>query len=630
MIIKNTELQNQINFLDKAELKEQLKFIKSNEKNKFSAGVMMESFLRGIRDLGYKSVSYAINELIDNSIQAGASKIAVMTPAVGNYITDVIIADNGHGMHPDMLPFAVSWGGTHRQGNRKGFGKYGYGLPSSTVSMGKVYTVYSKLADNSEWSSITVNLNSALANNNEHFDPNAVFGTVESIEKLPIDMLDELNKNGFDAKQLISGTIIHVQEIDKIKNLKPTLEQEMIEDFGASYYDFFPNVSISVNDKAVEGIDPLFATPGLKYYHSKENGVSSSGEHYSVQKLPIKHIDTSGKEIDTESVITIRMNQLPADWATENGKLAASTDKKTELGRRFAFLKNNNGVVFKRLGRRIDVSTKNPLSTFGNNTRYTRIEIDFPPSLDEHFEMNTSKQQVIPTAKFWQKIIDKSNPKVKEALGSFSRQYQEDMNAIRFKVNTTKAKLVAESGKTHDEVLMEESILRGGPTATLENIEREKRAAIKRDEKIASLAKTRGVNVEQAAQAYELEYASHKYKKTEQKMGTRGPVFRTEEHGGTVEVILNSDHQWFKKVYQNSSLSNAQRLAWTTYFFAIGEKIAQYPEDDQDFLLNFFMKVSDRYTEALRKKNMDDPDLPIEDPLDDVLDALKPTETTVN
>ena len=102
MNTKNTELQNQIGFLDKAELKEQLKFIKSESKNKFSAGVMMESFLRGIRDLGYKSVPYAINELIDNSMQAGASKIAIVTPAVKNYITDVIIADDGHGMHPDM------------------------------------------------------------------------------------------------------------------------------------------------------------------------------------------------------------------------------------------------------------------------------------------------------------------------------------------------------------------------------------------------------------------------------------------------------------------------------------------------------------------------------------------------
>ena len=630
MNTKNTELQNQIGFLDKAELKEQLKFIKSEAKSKFSAGVMMESFLRGIRDLGYKSVSYAVNELIDNSIQAGASNIAIMTPAVGNYITDVIIADNGHGMHPDMLPFAVSWGGTHRQGNRNGFGKYGYGLPSSAVSMGKVYTVYSKLEANSEWSSITVDLNSALVNNNEHFDPEAVFGPVKSTQELPIDLLDELELNGFDVKQLISGTIIHVQEIDKIKNLKPTLEQEMIEDFGGTYYDFFPSISIKVNNKVIEGIDPLFVTPGLKYYSSKENGVYSSGEHYSVQKLPIKHIDNSGKEIDTESVITIRMNQLPADWAMENDKTVSSSNLKTELGRRFRFLKNNNGVVFKRLGRRIDVNSKNPLGDWRNNQRYTRVEIDFPPTLDEHFEMNTSKQQVIPTTKFWQKIIDKSNPKILEAMKSFEEQYKTELATRKFKINTQKSKLVADSGKTHDEVLMEESILRGGPTASLENIEREKRAAIKRDEKIASLSKTRGVNVEQAAQAYELEYASHKYKKTEQKLGKRGPVFRTEEHGGTVEVILNSEHQWYKKVYQNSSLPNAQRLAWTTYFFAIGEKIAECPEDDQAMYLNFFSRVSDRYTEALNKKDMSDPDLPVEDPLEDVLDALKPSETSVN
>ncbi len=48
-----------------------------------------------------------------------------------------MIYDDGHGMVKDMLSVAVTWGGTHRQGSRKGFGKYGYGLPSASLSIAK-------------------------------------------------------------------------------------------------------------------------------------------------------------------------------------------------------------------------------------------------------------------------------------------------------------------------------------------------------------------------------------------------------------------------------------------------------------------------------------------------------------
>ena len=49
----------------------------------------------------------------------------------------MVIYDDGHGMVKDMLTVAVTWGGTHRQGSRKGFGKYGYGLPSASLVLQK-------------------------------------------------------------------------------------------------------------------------------------------------------------------------------------------------------------------------------------------------------------------------------------------------------------------------------------------------------------------------------------------------------------------------------------------------------------------------------------------------------------
>jgi hypothetical protein len=39
--------------------------------------VIADAFLRGMKDLGYKSTARAIDEIIDNSIQAGARNIHI-------------------------------------------------------------------------------------------------------------------------------------------------------------------------------------------------------------------------------------------------------------------------------------------------------------------------------------------------------------------------------------------------------------------------------------------------------------------------------------------------------------------------------------------------------------------------
>ena len=138
-----TELELQKEFIENPELKEQLEFIKQGGASGIQGVVLVEAFLKGIRDLGYKDSAYALNEINDNSFQAGARNIHYELIGTSNKIDELVIYDDGHGMVKDMLPVAVTWGGTHRQDSRKGFGKYGYGLPSASLSLAKKYTIYS-------------------------------------------------------------------------------------------------------------------------------------------------------------------------------------------------------------------------------------------------------------------------------------------------------------------------------------------------------------------------------------------------------------------------------------------------------------------------------------------------------
>ena len=73
--------------------------------------VAPESFLRGIRHIGYKSNIEAIAELVDNSIQAYAQRVdLVLGFADGCQPTrpvQLAIIGDGHGMSPAMLRFAM-------------------------------------------------------------------------------------------------------------------------------------------------------------------------------------------------------------------------------------------------------------------------------------------------------------------------------------------------------------------------------------------------------------------------------------------------------------------------------------------------------------------------------------------
>src|SRR5438270_198838 len=116
-------------------------------KNGFDYGLTVaDAFIRSIRSLGYKHCGTALDELIDNSIEATAENVHIVFGFDGSDAKPVALAtvDDGAGMVPDMLRAAVAWGGTDREDSVAGFGRFGYGLPSASVSQGRRFTVLSR------------------------------------------------------------------------------------------------------------------------------------------------------------------------------------------------------------------------------------------------------------------------------------------------------------------------------------------------------------------------------------------------------------------------------------------------------------------------------------------------------
>lgn len=114
--------------------------------------------IKAMRSSGYKDCAYALAELIDNSIQAGESlsrpvNVEVICVDRSGYETEsgrrqldrIAVYDNAAGMTPDTLRSALQFGvGTHLQASaQKGIGKFGMGLPNSSISQCRRVDVWS-------------------------------------------------------------------------------------------------------------------------------------------------------------------------------------------------------------------------------------------------------------------------------------------------------------------------------------------------------------------------------------------------------------------------------------------------------------------------------------------------------
>jgi len=93
---------------------QQREYVKSLDDRGFNYSVVMaEAFVQGIRDLGYKSTGTALDELVDNSIDANATAVNIAF-GYGEDSTNkpqaLAVIDNGDGMIPDMIRASCLWG----------------------------------------------------------------------------------------------------------------------------------------------------------------------------------------------------------------------------------------------------------------------------------------------------------------------------------------------------------------------------------------------------------------------------------------------------------------------------------------------------------------------------------------
>jgi hypothetical protein len=548
--MSNTVSEGKVTVLSE-DLAAQRAYVKKLENQRFDFGLVFENaFVRGMRDIGYKSTGTAINELIDNSIQAEATALHVLMGYEPRNRSQkkpdrLAVIDNGHGMDPTMIRAAVLWGGSHRadKDDRTGFGRYGYGLPSACVSFGQIYSVYSKTSDGS-WNKVTIDLpaigRGELRNVNGHVvapEPNA--------EEPPQWVMDHIAKV---LPGLESGTVVVIEEIDRL-DFKTTqnLRDFFLRIFGVTYRNFLRAVSIFLDDKKVEPIDPLFITEGSKFYNEDDDRAEP------LDPLIIEVKDRVSKQ--AAGVVKVRFSYMPPTFLR--------VDKQKERGQsntRFEIRKEYNGINILRYGRYIDtVTSKCPWTTFQNNDRYIGVEIDFPPVLDEEFSITTSKQQVVLSQRMWD-ILE--NNGVYSAIAQMRKRWATENAALR---DTREA---AKEVKRPSEYAMEDvqrllTRYPGTPEEKQkgqENLDREARDKAKRAGLPIETVK-RELELEAHGRPFKVEFVSH----------PGAPFYRVEQVGGQKVLYINRAHRFYSEIYAEPDSSGHSRYGLEILLFVLGD-----------------------------------------------------------
>ena len=410
------------------ELIKELSEKKEGTKRPFIRGQMA---IESMRDNGFLSAAHALAELIDNSVQARADRIELIAfekrkegskgKRATKQIEKIGILDNGCGMDEDTLHLALEFGASRNRKDVNGIGKFGMGLPNSSISQCKRVEVWSWTED-SKMKYTYLDIDEMIQGELEYIS--------YPIEKnIPYEFIQCLSD-----KLSSSGTFVLWSKVDRCRwKTGASIYKHTQDIVGRMYRYFLDRNEVIIRFKSAELNDEK------KFYKVSEERIFKSNDPLYLMKntsLPELPGDYAG-----ESMFELVVDREPFQIKDEKGIDREITITGTVLKENIANVlrKQTKGFIGSTIwgtyaGKNIGLSvvrSERELLLASELTPYPRsgkekarwygIEISFPPSLDKIFGVTNNKQHAINL-----KLLDKSEDYKNEGFNSWT-EYQEDL-----------------------------------------------------------------------------------------------------------------------------------------------------------------------------------------------------------
>ena len=359
--------------------------------------------VRALRDAQYDNTAKAIAELIDNSIDANASRVELLIEEARQLVKQrrrwrvhrIAVADNGSGMDAATLVDALRIGGRRAGGQVNPIGKYGMGLPTASASQCLLVEVWS-------WQeSVDRPVHSRL-DIGGIIDGRVTAQPEPDSEPVPEEWRSRIGD--LDNRQ---GTLVVWSDFEgRVLGQAQTLFGQVQTEIGRTYRHFIDDGSVSIrmatfqgddaqDDLKVRPNDPLFLMPGsatLAPWHEEP----MFQEHGSPSRFTIAVEERGGGgEVRTrEEVAEVRYSivrpEVILDNRDKDGEPRTGLPGNLPHGRQAA---HNMGVSIVRADREL-LLDRSFLPELGGEreNRWWGCEIRFGPGLDDTFGVDHNKQ----------------------------------------------------------------------------------------------------------------------------------------------------------------------------------------------------------------------------------------------
>ena len=344
--------------------------------------LVSSNFIRAVRESGYLSISTALAELVDNSLQASASEVAISITRDGaDALPEIVVEDNGCGMSKAELELCLRFGGSSRFDARQSFGRFGMGLPAASLSQARRVEVTAWRGGGYE-RTVALDVDAIVAGS----DPTPVASR---------------GSRGTSS----SGCRVRWIQCDRIEYRRLVwLQRSLHRELGRMYRRFIASgLRLTINGTPVEAVDPTMLT----------TAVEGASARLAFEELHYE-LETAG---GGTAIVTVRFAMLPVErW-----------HQLDNVTKRRVGIVGNGGVSILRAGREI----ANGWYLMGGKRKekyddWWRCEIEFDPSLDEHFGITINKQGIRPSAML-REAIESELESIARMLNARVRQAFEDV-----------------------------------------------------------------------------------------------------------------------------------------------------------------------------------------------------------
>ncbi len=390
--------------------------------------IKVDTALESMRDSGF-DLSTAIGEPVDNSIEAGAHNIKIITgfkKTSKKGIQEILISDDGDGIDPKLLAKTLTLGFSTRYNSRKGMGRFGVGMKLAGISLGRRIDIFSKKPNDSNIYHASIDLDEITANKQSEIQVNIC-------DKFPSRYQDSMKKANGDFYQ--SGTLVVWSKIDKLihggkyGNSIEMQVNELTKFLGRAYRNFIDKgISIKLDEKEIKIFDPL-------YLLENEMVTKLVGEDVRAKVIDQGHFKIDSKDVE----VTVTLLPEVFRRVMGEGGFKGSAKKFSPLK-----INQNQGCIsLVRQGREIyyDIIPRILPDGVDKLDRFIGIELNFPATLDEYFSVRHVKRGAEPVDKLREELKKWLVKPVNEARKQIREFWNEE------------SKKKSEKGNTHEDAI---------------------------------------------------------------------------------------------------------------------------------------------------------------------------------